>query len=395
MTDLQWLYSVLVLLYLLECAVWLRRGTVVWIRGWGRRWRQFRPSAVLGNSQGGLVMASPLPPAFGAVLMASFPSLAFGESGILAGVPTPLEPGVPALDHARFFSWSEVRAVAVRGRRVVVDGFTLVRCTSESAAVELRRELHRLAQGDEAERGRRLTEWTSRAFDREALEKRWREFREAARPLALWCGGYFTVLFVGIPVILMLWGLGSAWPGLVVAIGGSATGTAWMYRRAHARLYPDGEEDRFTQTLMILLSPPLAVRALEWLGRPLFESWHPLVVAIVFGREAENLRLARRVLRDLRWPPPSVALARSAQAACVEQTWRDLQERGVRRLLRDGRVDPDELLQPPAPADGDCRSYCPRCEAQFTTPGGDCRDCGGVTLLPLPRRPASTECSHA
>jgi hypothetical protein len=384
MTDLEWLYAVLVLLYLLECGVWLRRGTHAWVRGWGRGWRMFKPSTLLGNARGGLVMASPLPPSFGAVLLGSVPPLSYGQAGLVTSAPTQLDPGPRPLQPNRFYSWDELRRTRTHGRRVVVDDVVLAQCSSQAAALELQGSLRRLATAADEERVRLVAERGNDAFDRAALENLWQEFRVVARPLAWCCGAYFVILFGLLPLVVMRWGLSLTWPALLVVIGGMAVSTVWLYRRAHVQLYPAAEEDRFSQSLMILLSPPLAVRGLEWLGRPLFERWHPLTLAMVFGQREKTLQLARRVLKELNWPASSVLPVGAAQAAEVERSWRILQEEAVRRLLRTGDIDADELLQPPMPLDDSCRSYCPRCDAQFTTSGGECCDCGGITLQPLP-----------
>jgi len=387
MTDLQWLYAVLVFLYLLECGVWLRHGTLAWIRGWGRGWRMCHPSSLLGNARGGLIMASPLPPGFGAVLTGSAPTLACGEEGVLTSASTHLDSEPRTLQSGRFFEWNELSRCSVRGKRVIMDDVVLARCSSQAAALGQREWLRRLARAAPEERAGLAAEWSASAFDSAALEKRWGEFRSVARPLAWYCAVYFATLFGLVPLVVNRWGLSLTWPALLAIVGGLAALTTLAYRRAHRGLYPAADEDRFTQILMILLSPPLAVRALEWLGRPLFLAWHPLTLAAVFGRREEVSQLARRLLKQLKWPVPSEVPVEHARAAEVDLSWRELQEKAVRRLLRTHDLDPDELLQPPKALDESCRSYCPRCDAQFTTVIGKCRDCGGIALQPLPHTP--------
>jgi hypothetical protein len=54
--------------------------------------------------------------------------------------------------------------------------------------------------------------------------------------------------------------------------------------------------------------------------------------------------------------------------------------------LKESGVVSDELCHPPKPLDESCRAYCPRCEAQFTTVGQVCTDCGGIELVTLPHQ---------
>src|SRR5882757_4885125 len=46
--------------------------------------------------------------------------------------------------------------------------------------------------------------------------------------------------------------------------------------------------------------------------------------------------------------------------------------KSIESFLSQHGISPEELLRPPAPADPTCRSYCPRCLAQFTTNEGEC-----------------------
>jgi hypothetical protein len=46
----------------------------------------------------------------------------------------------------------------------------------------------------------------------------------------------------------------------------------------------------------------------------------------------------------------------------------------------------ERLCAAPLAADESCRAYCPRCEAQFTSEDGACADCGGLAVVPFPKR---------
>ena len=65
MGDLESLLLVLVALYLAECLVWLRRGTVGFVNVWGlrrTRWFLRHPGGTLANQRGAVTFANPLPP---------------------------------------------------------------------------------------------------------------------------------------------------------------------------------------------------------------------------------------------------------------------------------------------------------------------------------------------
>lgn len=382
MTDLQWLYAVLWFLYLLECVVWVPRGAVAWTR-WGRRWRMAFPSATLGNSRGGLVITPPVPALPGALLSSSVPPLSCGPAGVLASASMRLDPG-PRVRHAgSFFGWEAIRDVRVRGKRLCIGRDVLARFGSEVSAWDIRNRLYQAAVAADADRAGLLQSWANDLMDRAALDRCWQSFRSVVLPLTWCCRVNFAVLFGLTPLTVMAWGLDRTWPLLAVLIGSLAVLTWVFFRRAHGRLYPEADEERFTQGLMILLSPPLAVRAVEGLGRPLTERWHPLTLAAVFGKETVRTQLGRRVLKELRYPARPAAPSEPAAAVGVDQAWRGFQYQAAECLLREMGYDPERLLCPPEPEGEGCRAYCPRCDTQFTTPTGSCRDCGGVPLEPL------------
>jgi hypothetical protein len=68
-------------------------------------------------------------------------------------------------------------------------------------------------------------------------------------------------------------------------------------------------------------------------------------------------------------------------AKATETYWRSTMLKSIEEFVKQCGLDPKELTQPPEQADETCRSYCPRCRAQFTTTEGVCADCGGLPLV--------------
>ena len=58
----QTLLLILVLLYLSECLIWVKRESVAFVSAWGRRWKLSVPPSWLGNASGGILFLNPLPP---------------------------------------------------------------------------------------------------------------------------------------------------------------------------------------------------------------------------------------------------------------------------------------------------------------------------------------------
>jgi hypothetical protein len=196
----------------------------------------------------------------------------------------------------------------------------------------------------------------------------------------------FCFVFAYVPFVIWRVGLSSSWLPLLIGLFGLTIATAFIFRRAHRRLYPKAEDERFTHTLTIALSPTSAIRARDALLRPLMETFHPLVPAKLFLTEKDFRDFARRVLRDLKQPALPVQPREEAAVQATELYHRNALRIAIETFLKKAGLDVDALLGIPEPLDESCLAFCPRCEAQFTNPNGQCADCGGLALVEFPKK---------
>src|SRR5439155_761583 len=205
----------------------------------------------------------------------------------------------------------------------------------------------------------------------------------ATARLALLANFLFVYLFLFAPVLIWYFGLKGCWLGLTIGLIACTLSAAILFRRAHKALYPAAEEERSSHFLIVLLSPATTIRARDVLSRPLLEAFHPLAMAKVFCADQEFREFAGKVLREARHPGLPVCPRPEPLAREAERYSRALLQRAVEELLSQSGLNLEELAQPPVPVDETCRSYCPRCLAQFTTSEGTCADCGGLALAPF------------
>ena len=85
MSDVQFLFAILGVLYVWECACWLRRGGVAFTKWVGSNWRIQHPATMLGNQHGGFALAPPFPP-LGTILTANQLPLSLGPDGVLLAI---------------------------------------------------------------------------------------------------------------------------------------------------------------------------------------------------------------------------------------------------------------------------------------------------------------------
>src|SRR5688572_13641648 len=125
MSDVQWLFAVLAVLYAWECACWVKRGSVVFSTWLGRVWRARHPGNLLANQHGGFLFAAPLPP-LGTLLTATQFPLSISPEGVLAYVASNVNPGWRPAQSERFVRFEEIRQVVARGGKLLVNGEVLL-----------------------------------------------------------------------------------------------------------------------------------------------------------------------------------------------------------------------------------------------------------------------------
>src|SRR5882672_1006925 len=394
MTDTELLFLVLALVYGWECACWIRRGSVLFVTWFGARWRIRHPGTLLGNQQGGFVFAPPLPPLGTIFLGHQFP-LSLSPEAALAYVASSLNPGWRPVQSGNIARFDEMRVIDVKGRKVRVNGELLVKAPSATLAAHLSELLRQLSKLDPAKRSGAIQELIRDSLDTKAIKRRCRQFHTPALRLRMLTNSLFLYLFLFAPLLIWSFGLRQTWRGLLAGLLAFTITTAILFRRAHRNLYPSAEDERFTHFLTVLLSPATTMRAHDTLSRPLLENFHPLAIAKVLCSRDQFHAFARTVLRDIRHPGLPICPHDRSLARATEQFSRDLWLRALEKFLKQSGIAPEELTCPPEPADETCRSYCPRCLAQFTTDEGACADCGGLALKSFSAGAAETKTTAA
>ena len=380
MSDVQLLFLVLAALYVGECACWLRRGSVGFVTWFGGRWRAVHPDALAGNPRGGFILVPPLPP-LGTLLIANQLPLSLSPDGVLAFVTTNVSPGERPPQSGGFRRWENLGDVRVRGKKLLINRQLFLVAATPGLARHLSGELQRVAKLSPAAREIAITQMLSGPLDGRAIAARQREYQSRSRAMRGLSNTLFLYLLVITPGLIWHFGFARTWLGLLLGLLGLTIAIAVFFNRAHAALYPAAVDERFTHTLTIALAPSSALRAHDALSRPLLENFHPLAVAKQLLSDAAFRPFARRILLDLRHPARPYVTSNQPDVVATEAYARQALRAAMEEFLTQHGFAPDELGRAPAPTDDSCRSFCPRCDAQFTTPTGVCVDCGGLALM--------------
>jgi hypothetical protein len=380
MSDLQILFLVLVALYGWECACWVPRGSVGFRTWFGQRFHPAHPSRLLGNQRAGFVFAHPLSP-LGTMLVTSQLPASLSPEAVLGFVAPSVNPGSRPPQSGNFYRFDKIQKITTRAKKILIDGEIFLRAASVGLAAHFVDQLNQLKSLPLSKRAKAIQLLVHQALDVKAIEQRYREFQRQTQSLRVITNVLFLYLFILVPVMIWRFGLVSSWPGLLAGLIACTTTIALSFRRRHKQFYPHLEDERFTHFLIILLSPATAIRALDLLSRPLLETYHPLAVAKVLCTERDFCVLAANYLREVNYPARPLCPQSESSAIQAEQEMRSLLKQEVESLIKKAGQNLTELMRPPMPTESACRSYCPRCLAQFTVSTGVCEDCGGVSLI--------------
>ncbi len=382
MSDVQLLFLVLAVIYAWECSFWFPRGFVV-VRTWlGNRWHLLHPGVLLGNQGGGVVFAHPIIPLGTLLGAAEFP-LQLSPAGVACAQIK----DSPLPQTGKFVAWDEISNSKLSEKKILINRELFFQTVSPSLAKKLYQMMLEIKESKVEERNERIGKHLKETFEISRIESRWREFHETTRFLHLATNVLFAYLFVLAPLLLGLFGFRRCWLILLAGVLGLTSLIAILFSRAHKKVFPEAEEERFTHSIIVLLSPATAIRARDVLSRFLFAAYHPLALTKVFCKPERFREQAGIYLRQIRYGAANRQQTRQGrpEASETDRYWRALSQATLEQFLKAHSLEPQQLLQSPSALDESCLSYCPRCLAQFTTREGACYDCGGVLLLPLTR----------
>lgn len=378
MSDELQLLAVIIAIYLADCLYWIPRDGVALTRSFGA-WRLCWPSQIFGNDRGGVALANPLPP-FGAVSRSLPSPISAGPEGVLSVAVPMLSVAMPR-NEIEYFSWIEINSVERDETKVFINGKLFYRASSAHQAQALGHQIARIWRSAPDERSKAISEMLARSLDSKAVRDRWNHFCLATGRIAILTNFLFAFLFVGLPLLVWQFGLPRIiWPALAGLLAQTAL-LAFLFQRAHRELYPKNNSEILKPFLTMLLAPPAAIRARDFLCRPLFEGFHPLAVAEAFCPSTEIARIASICLRNLTYGPSRTERDEPINSAVKTEIWfRDQCRNRITEVIQNAGVALNELFLAPEKSDPSHSAYCPRCLQQFVSGAAICSDCGGLSL---------------
>jgi hypothetical protein len=382
MGDLESLLLVLAALYLAECVAWVRRGSVAFINWSGLAatgWRLHHPGATIANQHGAVLMLNPFPP-LGSVIFGQQPPLSLSADAALAYSAACLNPAWRPDQTSRLVRFDDMKQIECNGRTVLVNGELFLKAMSPFVARRVGKWLREIKDTPAAQRNAAIQHALAESFDEKKIRQRLEEFRAASQPLRVLSNSLFAYLYVLVPIVILRYQLTRfLWPMLGLLFAHTIS-IALFFWRAHGRLFPGGDAERFTPFLTMLLAPPSAARANDALGKHLLEDFHALAVGQVLLPPEAFRAFARRVLLDLRHPMFPICAAQDPLAMKTEELFRRALREVAENLVTRSGLNLEELLKSLPRSEPAHAAYCQRCDAQFVTSDGVCNECGGRPL---------------
>lgn len=378
-SDGQTLLFILALLYLTECWSWVKKQSVAFASNSGKRWRVTSPKSWLGNSNGGMLPLSPVPPP-GRVFLSHLLPISISPAGVCAFNSQTLPWGARSTTQTgEFVPFSAINKSTADGAYLLFNGQKFTKCITPKQAKALADLITELSAAKSARRESILRSWLVKQFDTKEATNAWRETEDAVGPIRWLCSLAFVFMFVATPVAVSFLGLERLIIPLAAAMVLLAAQIGFMFYRAHRKLFPRESQERLENVVKMILCPPVSLRAADVLTRNALSEYNPLVVASVL-KSADDERFVRGVVLDLEHP----LLHEITEEHAVETVnWMGAEQL---RLCREyvKRVGLANLFGP-TEREGDSLSYCPRCSVQFVMSKGDCPDCPGVALVAFNR----------
>jgi hypothetical protein len=386
LSDIEKIFLVLAILYLIESVFWVRRGAAAFSSVAGRFLGTGQSFTVISNEVGRVLLSGPLPNDASFIAQPIPISIASGGVvGFLIHCPT--ESQQPIQTH-RFFDWHQLVSTTAFEKQVLVEEQLLCSVQSFYAARLLASKLVELAKLPEQERRIEIDRWTASEFDTEATFVRIDRWRSQTRNLGRSILAFFIWIF---PFGLTYYsGIipGSYHPYFLV---GYLTGffgwwwwTVWRVYWDHRALLPDHRLGRLKSVLTSFISPGAALRSRDHLARELFTFVHPATLAATLLPKAMLVDHARRIWRDLEYPmypiePEGVDGAGSAVASVHHLRSKCL----IEKLFQSKGLRPEDLTASPTPFDSATLAYCPRCLREYTQSDAKCTPCGERPTLAI------------
>jgi hypothetical protein len=273
-------------------------------------------------------------------------------------------------DHAGALKSEDIRNISLSESKLLINGSVVAVLNSAEMAGLLADSLKKIASAHVSSRALLIEDFLDTAFETDAIRALYFVFKNTTFFLRILSAALFVHLFFVVPVSVYGGFFGKIWLQLLVIFLVLMLSIVINYYRAHVILFGASRAGLLSNLIMMLFSPPLAIRSVDFLSKNLLYRYHPLAVASVLLDGDDFRTLSHRFIRELRFPKFQV---REAEADRIIGWYNDTVFQVISK--RFGDLKTEDAYKPPVREDDSIVAYCPRCHCQYTR-NGTCSDCG-------------------
>ncbi len=380
LSDVEWIFVVLVVLYALESLVWVRSGATLFVSRWGSFRRRSPATRLTGNERGSLFVSG-LSPADMSLICHELP-VAISVTGVAAFVPiTPVGNDRPARS-GEAFAWSDLVDCHANERDVIASGRVVCQMSGPRVASRFAGQIASIAVTSEDERAVAIERFYDELVETQSLNESLAALQAQASMIRRL--SFLLLLWIG-PIGLLLyydWLPGKtddrATVAYMVVLFGLWWTTVGFIWRAHRKLFRGDWIGRFQLVACSLLSPAVPLRAIDYLSRELLSGrlHHPLAVSAVIDTPQRFRQFAEHTVKDLAYPL-APEFPENERAVAIVSHSRELIRGSLSQIFADRGFSVEQALTPPVAEDDESVCYCPRCGQQFEMAEAVCDFCGG------------------
>lgn len=380
-TEFIAIYLTLFLFYFLNCLIWVEPFSFMFFSFNNMAWRNFEPNAVLRTAFGGFAITNPFPPV-STVFFAQIIPFSFSPEGILSYMPfISLISDKLIKEEPEYISYNEIKTIDINGKEILINNKSFGELPSTLYAQKIKENILKIRKMQFWEREVFISEIIKGLFDVESVKNKQKNFKNNSLLLLISCNLLYIIIFFVFPLGVFMFGLLRIIVFMFTIIYFFTLVTIIIYITACLKMQSFSKRSLLRDSLMMMICPLDAVRALDKIGKTFFIPFHPVAIAAVICEKCQYKKILKKCSLDLLFPiKPNL---KNAKALKTFHWYRNECLVRLQEIIQQDGIDIADFFVKPDLQDKDCVSYCPRCGSQYSIENGECSDCSGVKLTPI------------
>ena len=370
------IFLILCLLYLSDCILWVRRGSVAIVGGLFKVSPKMA-SPIFGTGRWGLIPLNVLPPS-GRAFNCHFMPFSISPFGIsitnsrMMGDPISRDPLYHSFEtDGKGTITRNEDEVHINNRKWYVFGNSDQAKRIASLLIELMNMPMQM-------RNSVIQKYWDDQFNYDEALTLLIQFRGSIKNVVPLTYGLFLLIFIVSPLTAYMFGLAIAIIVLVPLVFGLSIILSIKYNLLARLNNSQSRHGRIIEIIRMIGCPPIAIRVLDLISLDLLSKYNCSLISHMFMSDDQYREYASKLYRNLKYPIGESNMDEEERK--IFRSDNGYATAAMERFLLSRGYDPLEFMRAPSVKSETSRSYCPRCLSEFTFSIGKCSDCDGIEL---------------